>query len=177
MHKSLAEHLSEVRRAIPVGDHAPQTNVTAPINDHVDLTDYRPITPQEKAIVTAMLHSSDPAALAFLPQLEGMLVIPNCTCGCPSITFAPPPDDTRIPFPHQNIVADMYGYANDMPPEANNGMMGLILWQAGGKLSGLEIYDLAGRPEGRPYPLPNVETIHTAEQTSTHKRASPGSRS
>jgi len=145
-----------------------QANATAPITDHVDLTDYRPITPQEKALLTAILHSTTPSATVFLPQLEGMLVKHSgCPCGCPSLTFAPPPDETRITFPHQNIVADMYGYADDVPPEANHGMMGLILWQAGGKLTSLEAYDLAGRPDGNPYPLPTLETIHTAEETST----------
>jgi hypothetical protein len=70
MPKSLASLLSEVRRAIPVGDRDAQANATAPIRDHVDLTDYRPITPQEKALLTAMLHSTTPPATAFLPQLE-----------------------------------------------------------------------------------------------------------
>ncbi|SDF67212.1 hypothetical protein [Terriglobus roseus] len=178
MPKSLAEHLSEVRRAIPVGDRDAQANSTAPINDHVDLSQYRPITPQEKALLTAMLHSSGPEALAFLPQLEDMMVKHSeCTCGCPSLEFAPPPDETRTAYRYSNIVADMYGYANDVPPETNHGMMGLILWQAGGKLTGLEAYDLAGRPEGKPYPLPDLETIHTAEQTSTHGPGAPGSRS
>ncbi|MEZ2348161.1 hypothetical protein [Terriglobus sp. RCC_193] len=68
--RSLASLLSEVRRAIPVGDHEAQANATAPIKDHVDLSEYRPITPQEKSLLTAMLHGSGPATLAFLPQLE-----------------------------------------------------------------------------------------------------------
>ncbi|HEY9139215.1 MAG TPA: hypothetical protein VIM67_13155, partial [Terriglobus sp.] len=67
MPKSLASLLSEVRRAIPVGDRDAQANATAPITDHVDLTDYRSITPQEKALLTAMLHSATPPATAFLP--------------------------------------------------------------------------------------------------------------
>lgn len=64
MPKSLAQHLSEVRRAIPVGDRDAQANTTAPITDHVDLTDYRPITPQEKAILTAMLQLEGATAIS-----------------------------------------------------------------------------------------------------------------
>jgi hypothetical protein len=48
MHRSLAEHLAEVRRAIPTKDRAPLTEVepTAPIT--TDLTEYRPLTSEER---------------------------------------------------------------------------------------------------------------------------------
>jgi hypothetical protein len=51
MSKSLADYLSEVRRAIPVGQVLgdPHATATAPINDSVDLSKYRPVTPQEQA--------------------------------------------------------------------------------------------------------------------------------
>jgi hypothetical protein len=175
MPKSLASLLSEVRRAIPVGDRDAQANATAPITDHVDLTDYRPITPQEKALLTAMLHSTTPPATAFLPQLEGMLVKSGCTCGCPSIDFAPPPDETRIAFPHQNIVSDMFGYTTEGPHNDAEHLVGLILWQAGGKLTSLEVYDFADRGLSEPYPLPILETLHAANfnQPGTPDSESP----
>lgn len=166
MPKSLAEHLAEVRRAIPIGDRDAQASATAPITDHVDLSEYRPITPHEKAIVTTMLQSSGPAALAFVPQLEGMMVSPGCTCGCPSLYFAPPPDETRVDFPHRNIVSDMYGYTTEGTHNDAEDLVGLILRQAGGKLSGLEVYDFADRGKGQPYPLPIVETLYTAEPSA-----------
>lgn len=174
MPKSLAEHLSEARRAIPVGDRDLQPNATAPINDHVDLSEYRPITSQERAILTAMLHNGGPKALAFLPQLEGMMVKSDCICGCPSIAFAPPPDETRIDFPHQNIVADMFGYTTEGPHNDAADLVGLILWQAGGKLTSLELYDFADRAEGEPYPLPILESLHP---TVFEKPGAPGSQS
>lgn len=174
MPKSLAEHLSEVRRATPVGDRDAQANATAPINDHVDLREYRPITPQEKTILTAMLHSSGPAAIAFLPQLEGMMVKnAECPCGCPTLSFAPPPEELRISY-RANLVSEMYGYTTNGLTDVANIYVHIMLHQAGGKLRGLEVYDLAGNLENYTYPLPTPEALLTAEQArtntpSTHK--------
>ncbi|MEK6396521.1 MAG: hypothetical protein V4734_00415 [Terriglobus sp.] len=98
----------------------------------------------------------------------------GCPCGCPSLVFAPPPDETRIPFRHSNSVAEMYGYTTNGITDAANIYVSLSLGQAGGKFTGLEVYDLAGRPEGKPYPLPTLETIHTAEETSTKGRGTSG---
>ena len=148
MSKSLAEYLAEVRRAIPAGTGLADAKSTAPINEDVDLSTYRPLEAQERAVVTAMLFQSGPKKQEFLPQLEGLMVQRGCTCGCPSLSFAPPPNGTRIKLYSPNIVADMTG-------EATDGLVGLLLWQAGGKLTGLEAYDLAGREEPTNYQLPN----------------------
>ncbi len=152
MSKSLADYLAEVRRAIPTGDRQEDAQSTASINDAVDLSTYRLLASQEKAVIEALLNQSGPKEHAFLPQLEDMMVQRSCTCGCPSLAFAPPPDGTRIDLYHQNIVAEMTG-------EATDGLVGLILWQAGGKLTGLEAYDLAGREPPTPYELPRPETL------------------
>ena len=98
-----------------------------------------------------MLERSDPKESGFLSHLEDMMVRSSCTCGCPSLAFAPPPEGKRIDSHRQNIVAEMTG-------EASDGTVGLILWQAGGKLAGLEAYDLAGREPRAPYELPKSET-------------------
>jgi hypothetical protein len=154
MSKSLADYLSEVRRAIPVGEvrHDPKAETTAPISDKVDLCKYRHLTSAEKDVLRAMLIQAGSEANGFLPQLDEMMVQSNCTCGCPSLAFAPPPESKRIDVYRQNIVAEMTG-------EASDGTVGLILWQAGGKLTGLEAYDLAGRD--RPFELPIPQTLAT----------------
>ena len=154
MSRSLAEYLAEVRRAIPTGERQEYAQSTASINDTVDLSTYRLLAPQEKAVIEALLNQSGPKEHAFLPQLEDMMVQRRCTCGCPSLAFAPPPDGTRIDLYHRNIVAEMTG-------EAMDGLVGVILWQAWGQLTGLEAYDLAGREPPTPYQLPRAETLAT----------------
>lgn len=72
--------------------------------------------------------------------------------GCPSLDFDPPPDERRINLYSQRIIADMTGEAVDV-------LVGLILWQAAGKLTGLEAYDLAGREAPTQYQLPKPERI------------------
>lgn len=150
MSKSLAEHLAEVRRAIPTGTGKTQANATKPVDEQVDLSEYRPISAHERSILTSLLQSSGPEATAFLPQLEGMMVQSSCTCGCPTISLAVAEHHARTPF-RRNIVADMLG-------EASDGTVGLLVFQARGKLTCLEVYDLAGR-EG-PFGLPNADTIY-----------------
>jgi hypothetical protein len=160
MSKSLAEYLAEVRRAIPVEAGLEDAGSTAPINEKVDLSTYRPLEERERAVIAAMLSQCGPKEQEFLPQLDGLMVQRGCTCGCPSLSFAPPPDGTRIDLYRQNIVADKTG-------EAVDGLVGLLLWQAGGKLTGLEAYDLAGRQDATQYQLPKPETVasfHSAEQ-------------
>jgi hypothetical protein len=152
MPKSLAELLAEVRRAIPAKGDPLDVHSTSPITDAVDLSTYRPLAPHEKAIIEVMLKQAGKKELAFLPQLEAMMVESGCTCGCPTISFAPPPEEQRIEFHGKNLVADMTG-------EAEEGQVGLILWQAGGKLTGLEVYDLTGREESTSFGLPRLETL------------------
>lgn len=158
MSKSLAEYLAEVRRAIPVEPSLADSGSTAPISEDVDLSTYRPLAEHERNVIAAMLRRSGPREQEFLPQLDGLMVQRGCTCGCPSLSFAPPPEGTRIDLHRQNIVVDMTG-------ESVDGLVGLILWQAGGKLTGLEAYDLAGRQDATQYHLPKPETIASFQST------------
>ena len=146
MSKSLAEYLAEVRHAIPVEADLADARSTAPIDKKVDLSTYRPPEERERAVIAAMLRQSGPREQQFLSQLDGLMVQRGCTCGCPSLSFAAPLDGTRIDLYQKNIVADMTG-------EAVDGLVGLLLWQAGGKLTGLEAYDLAGRQDRTQYQL------------------------
>ena len=84
MSKSLAEHLAEARRAIPLEAGLADARSTAPINQEVDLSSYRLLEEQERAVITAMLRQSGPKEQEFLPQLDGLLVQRGCFCGCPA---------------------------------------------------------------------------------------------
>ena len=63
-----------------------------------------------------------------------------------------------------------------MTGEAVDGLVGLLLWQAGGKLTGLEAYDLAGRPDATQYRLPEPEKVasfHSTGQEADLYRQAP----
>jgi len=77
MSKSLADYLSEVRRVIPVGQvlSDPHATATAPINDSVDLSKYRPVTPQEQAVIAAMLNGDGPELSFSAAEAK----LPSCT--------------------------------------------------------------------------------------------------
>ena len=151
MPKSLDEQLAEVRRAIPAKDRSPQTSSqdTAPIHD--DFSAYRPITPQEHAFLTALLHLAQPDATTFLPQLEGIRALPNCTCGCPSMRLGVSPEQTPVCYPNRFVYDGTAGTKDDP--------LGIILFQAGGKLTELEIYAM-GHITG-PFGFPPLETIQS----------------
>ena len=146
MPKSLAEQLAEVRRAIPAKDRSSPTasQATAPIHD--DFSAYRPITPQEHALLTALLHLTQPDAIAFLPQLEGLRARSSCTCGCPTIALGVSPEHPPIRYPNKFIV--------DVTGDADGLFVGVMLSQAGGRLTELDVYafgDFTG-PFGFPSP-------------------------
>lgn len=150
MPKSLAEHLAEVRRAIPTRRHEASADeqVTASIQGP-DLSTYRPLSTEERDFLTHLLQHAQPDATAFLPQLEGMLAKANCTCGCPTISLAVAQHHTPVSFP-KRFVADMVGGSADA-------MVGILLIQAGGKLVELEVYAFGDITA--PFSLPAPETL------------------
>jgi hypothetical protein len=101
----------------------------------------RPLSEDEEKLLRRLLEQSE-AAKSFLPQLRGMKATRSCTCGCPSITLFP---ETDGPFGQGNaekILSDQTGYTED------GKLVGLMVFQGGGRLFGLEVYSLDG--EGGP---------------------------
>jgi len=58
-----------VRRVIHIGDKPENAQITAGINDAVDLSTYRLLAPHEKVPIAAMLDHSCSKVYAFLPPL------------------------------------------------------------------------------------------------------------
>ena len=150
MPKSLAEHLAEVRRAIPTREReaGADEQATASIQGP-DLSNYRPLTPEEKAFLTYLLQHAEPDATAFLPQLDYMRAQPSCTCGCPTISLGVDQGHRSVSYPVRKV-ADVIGGTEDYP-------LGVMLFQAGGKLVELEVYAF-GNITG-PFELPSPETL------------------
>ena len=77
----------------------------------------------------------------------------NCTCGCPTVSLGVSPEHVSASYPRR-LVVDLTGGTPDF-------LVGVVLFQAGGKLAELEVYafaDITG-----PSSLPLVETLHSFE--------------
>ncbi len=150
--RSLSDYLAEVHRGIPSPNVTPplQQDMTAPIAE--DLSNFRMLSAEESALLTWLLEHGVEGSDQFLCQLPFMKAEPSCSCGCPSLAL-------RVighvpPILNQpRMIADYLG-------KVDGKLVGLILWNAGGQLSELEVYDLEG--VDRTFGLPAIETLEKA---------------
>jgi hypothetical protein len=107
----------------------------------------RPLTANEHDFIEAMLGAVRSSVSRYIGQLEVAEVVGCCGCGCPSIRFAVESTDT-VPPPIPVILGDAES------PEGVS--VGVILWERGGCLSGLEVHPWDGACVIR---LPRPETL------------------
>lgn len=117
----------------------------------------RSLTLEERNLIEWLLLHGVPGASEFLPQLEAAHVHWGCSCGCPTINIEVP---ASIPAAHarSNTLADFVADVGENP-------VGVILFQAGGRLSGLEIYAFGDPPI--PFGLPHPSMLHLFEKKMT----------
>ncbi len=116
-------------------------------------TDLRAPTTREMELFRWLLVHGRSEVLAFLPQLEGILVSAYCKCGCPSLTLSVRAEHPPVPFAKQIIVQAV--------SEMESSCIGLMLWTKDGKLADFEVWE-AGI-DGRPYELPDAKTLRITE--------------
>ena len=111
------------------------------------LTESRPITPAEAAIVNWMLThcATSTAHSALAAGIDELTVVGRCPCGCPSIDFI---------LDGQSTNGHPIASANAMTPEGRP--IGVILWGTEREVSGLELYDMDGLGS---FPLPSIATF------------------
>lgn len=107
------------------------------------VTDARPLTANEQALVDALLTPEFPGAEALREQAKALLARPGCTCGCGTIDLLPqgdpPRSTTTNPAPSEGRVRNATG----------EDVGGLLLFIRHGLLESLEIYS-----HDEPLPLP-----------------------
>lgn len=123
----------------------------------------RPVTAKERALIEWLLRHGNPGSQEFLPQVDSLVVVSKCSCGCPTVYFAREGETTARDGEH--ILAD---YLATVSGED----VGLILFQKGGRLSSLEVYSQAGTD--KQFGLPELETIYSYEELSK-RRSQPQS--
>jgi hypothetical protein len=112
----------------------------------------RPMTDEERTIAEYLLrHAGAPEALAFVPQLDSARVIGRCSCGCPTIDLAIPPELRVADAPAERLLADASA-------KVAGKTVGAMMFQYEGLLTMLEVYRLEDFSE-EPFGLPSVDTI------------------
>jgi hypothetical protein len=112
----------------------------------------RPLTLEECSLAEHFLrHAGLPGAAAFIPQLTHARATGQCSCGCPTVDLAVPPDMRVSDPPKNRLIADATG-------RVDGKMVGAMIFQNDGLLTLLEIYRLEDISENA-FGLPPVETI------------------
>ena len=106
----------------------------------------RPLTVEEHELIEALLGAVRSGVSRYITQLGQAQVVGGCGCGCPSIYLAVAENADRSAMPL--ILGDA---------ESPEGVqVGVILWERGGRLSGLEVHPWGGSDVIR---LPHPETL------------------
>ncbi len=116
----------------------------------------RPLTANEADLLRRMFECGSEDLRSFECQLNGMLVARWCDCGCPSIRLevaegTPLGRDIR-----QSIIGDFEGKT----PRGE--LVGVLLFQRGGKLELLEAYTLDAklpRDDSSEWGLPTLDSM------------------
>lgn len=112
----------------------------------------RSITAKERSLVEWLLRHGNTGAEQFLKQVDSLRVVSKCSCGCPTVYFAP--EGAQVAQTAERILADFLAKVDGQDA-------GIILFQREGRLSSLEVYSLAGTD--KPFGLPELETIYSWE--------------
>ena len=113
-------------------------------------TEYRPLHPDERAILVWLLTNGPDDAKEFLPQLEFLQARRYCKCGCPSIEFSLPLEVSQAGTPPISLRTNVLG-------KSGNYDVGVMLVAGYGVLSELELYTFEDRVE--PFDLPTIDSL------------------
>ena len=116
------------------------------------ISDVRPLTSDEKALLEWLLNHGTQEAPPFIEQLPAVTVVSRCGCGCPTIDLAVDGRAAPLSIP-STILADAEGVS----PEGIR--IGAIVHGREGLISELEIYSLAGGEEK--FSLPRIDAFES----------------
>jgi hypothetical protein len=119
----------------------------------------RPVTAKERSLIEWLLRHGNPGSEQFLQQVDSLVVVSKCSCGCPTVYFAQ--QDESMAEDAEHILADYLATVNGED-------VGVILFQRGGRLSSLEVYSQAGTD--KPFGLPELETMYSYEELPERNR-------
>ena len=117
------------------------------MNQMTERVENRPISEREAAVVDWLLvNGTLEGSFEHLRETVGRLrVVGRCTCGCASVDFVQDGQAGAASPIAEALAHDSFGREH-----------GVILWGAGGEISGLEVYEGAA---GSANELPEVRTL------------------
>ena len=123
----------------------------------------RPLNPDEREFLVYLLNKFVPNPENYLSQLERVVVVGQCACGCPSIDMWKAGEE---PAPGERSHVFWSGSGTNAVGE----LVGLLLWQTDGMLSGLEIFPCS---DERDCGLPCLESIEQSPPPTDYRAGIP----
>jgi hypothetical protein len=115
----------------------------------------RSLTEEESTLLRWMFEHGSEDLRSFEPQLDGIRAVASCGCGCPSIRL-----ETAEGAPFgidrgETVVGDFEGKT------VREELVGVLLFQRGGKLKELEVYSMDGQIKGdsSEFGLPLIDSM------------------
>jgi len=121
----------------------------------------RALTSSETDLIYWLLDHGEVDPEPFKSQVDDITVTSKCNCGCPTIYFSH--RDKPVPRKGELLIADYLATVEGQD-------VGVMLFENGGYLSSLEVYSCAG--SDKPFGLPEIESIHTYEESERRRRES-----
>jgi hypothetical protein len=115
------------------------------------MTDARPLSANEQALVDALLAQEFPGVEALREQAKALLARPGCTCGCGTIDLLPQGAPPRSAAPSPALSEGRVRNA------AGDEVGGLLLFIRHGLMESLEVYSY-----DEPLPLPLITHVDFA---------------
>jgi hypothetical protein len=124
----------------------------------------RDLTNQEASLVRWLVEHGEPGCDLLLDQVENLKVVSKCNCGCPTIYFElQTAGNSRK---GERLVSDWVA-------EMNDEMFGVMLFEAAGQISSLEVYCCSGRVTT--FGLPEIGMIRGYDDSAVDRLAPPPS--
>lgn len=109
-----------------------------------------------------LVEHGEPGCEKLLDQIEDLMVVSKCNCGCPTVYFALEGKPTSRKG--ERIVSDYLALVGGEH-------FGVMLFELDGQISSLEVYSCAGRSD--PFGFPGIQTLFPYEDLSKHPSGSP----
>jgi hypothetical protein len=115
----------------------------------------RAVTREEAAVIEWLLRHGEQEADRFFAQVEKLMIVSRCTCGCPTVYFEL--ENDQASRKGERLISDQLGTVDGED-------VGVMLFELRGRLSTLEVYSCAGAD--KPFGLPKLEDLYTFEDAS-----------